>query len=93
MKKAELVKEVANKTNVSQNNIRFILDAIQEVVYEHLGDKDGVPIVEGLKLTVVDRAARIARNPQTGENMDVPAKKVPKAKIGKALKDVALALK
>lgn len=92
MKKSELVKEVANKTNVSQANIKFILGAIQEVVYEHLSDKDGVPIIDGLKVTVVDRAARVARNPSTGENMNVPAKKVPKAKIGKALKEIALGL-
>ena len=51
-----------------------------------------MPIIDGLKVTVVDRAARVARNPQTGEDMNVPAKKVPKAKIGKALKEIALGL-
>ncbi len=86
MKKKEYVGAIAEKSGYTQKDIKVVLKAIQEVVEENLGSEDGVPVIDGLKLFVVDKEARTGRNPKTGEAIMIPAKRTPKAKIGKILK-------
>lgn len=92
MKKVDFIREISNKTNISQNNIKLVLQGIQEVVQEHIGDEDGVPLLDGLRVMTKVRPARSGRNPKTGESIEIPEKKLPKAKFGKTLKDVTLTL-
>lgn len=90
MNQAELIEAIAGhhgNTGVSKTAIKFVLDAQADVVKAalYIGGEVTLP---GLgKLSVSERAARTARNPRTGEEVAVPAKKAPKFSAIKALKD------
>ena len=85
MTKSDFVKAVAEKAEFPQKNVRIIIDAIQDVVYEN-AVSDEVPLIDGLKITSAIRAARTGRNPSTGEPIAIPEKRVPRVKLGSALK-------
>ena len=82
MNKGELVKAVAAKAEVSQVKAAEILDAALEAAVEAIKKGESVQLVGFLTLSVVDRPARKAKNPRTGEIVNVPAKKAVKAKLG-----------
>lgn len=97
MKKIDFVREITTKVNdgydrprFSQNDVKVLLDAIQDIVYQAAKNEDEVSIINGLTLTSTIREAHTARNPRTGETFDVPAKRIPKVKIGKNFKDAVL---
>ena len=85
MTKNDFVKAVAEKVDFSQKNVKLLLSAIQDVVYEN-AINDEVPLIDGIKVTSAIRAARTGRNPSTGETISIPEKRVPKVKVGVALK-------
>lgn len=85
MTKSDFVKAVAEKAEFPQKNVRIIIDAIQDVVYEN-AINDEVPLIDGIKVTSAIRAARTGRNPSTGEAISIPEKRVPRVKVGVALK-------
>lgn len=86
MKKAELV-ALIKPANTSAAATESILDALGSVVQEQLA-KGGEVTLPGIgKLSVTERAARTGRNPQTGETIEIAAKKTPKFSAAKALKD------
>ena len=87
MTKLELVKEMAAKTNKSQREIRETLNMLQDVVYDHMPNED-VVLFDGVIFTTAERKARNGRNPYTGEDMVIPAKRVPKVKFGKLAKEI-----
>lgn len=87
MKKDDFKKVLAEKLNVTQKEAVVILDSFTEVIFESLEKGESVPLNEVGKIEVVERAARTARNPQTGDPIEVAAKKAPKFKPSKALKD------
>lgn len=87
MTKNDYISAVAEKAGMKKKDVIAVLDAINGVVVDCLGT-DEIPVIDGLKLTVSMRDARIGRNPSTGEAISIPAKVVPKVKIGKALKDI-----
>ncbi|WP_411840123.1 HU family DNA-binding protein [Paracoccus sp. ME4] len=91
LKKADYVAALAEKIGSTKADAAAIVDAIAEITVE--AAKSGEPVlVPGIgKLTVIDKPAGTARNPRTGETMDVPARKAPKVSIGKALKDAVSA--
>ena len=89
MKKNDFVKAVAQKADITQKDTRTVLEALEDVVYETLGRGEEVFIMNGLSLKTEIRAPRTARNPITGEMIQVPEKRVPKAKIGAKLKKAA----
>lgn len=89
MKKIDFIKEFAEKAGLTQKDTREVLKVLQDVCYSHLKDEDGVQIFDGLKLTAVHKDAKTARNPKTGETINVPAKWSPRAKFGKAAKEAA----
>ena len=88
MNKAELVAAIAEKTNVTKKAAEESLDALVEVMSEELKKGGKVQLVGFGSLEVRKRAARKGRNPQTGEEIKIPASKAPAFKPGKALKDV-----
>lgn len=90
MNQADLINAISehhSNTGVSKAAIKFVLEAQGEIVQKKLAN-DGDVTLPGLgKLSVANKAARKGRNPKTGEEMDIPAKRVPKFSAAKALKD------
>ncbi len=88
MNKEELVQEVAKKANVTQKDAAEILGALIDTIEKS--------VAKGKKITLVgfgtferrERAARTGRNPQTGKELKIPARKVPAFTAGKKFKTI-----
>lgn len=87
MKKNEIIKAVSDELNMTIKETAAVVDAFIEYAELALQNGDCVDIPKFGKLSVEQRQARMARNPQTGEKMEVPAKKAIKFKASKTLKD------
>ncbi|MCL4424368.1 MAG: HU family DNA-binding protein [Firmicutes bacterium] len=87
MNKAELVAAVSEKTGMTKKDSEKVLNAFVEVIEETLTKGDKVSLVGFGTFEVRERAERIGRNPQTGEEIKIAATRVPAFKAGKALKD------
>ncbi len=87
MNKAELVTSVAAKSGLSKKDAEKAIDSTIESIQDALGQGDKVTLVGFGTFEVRDRAARKGRNPQTGEEIEIAAAKVPGFKAGKSLKD------
>ena len=88
MNKTELVEAVAEKMNTTKKEAEAAVSAFTETVKEALAEGKKVQLVGFGNFEVRERAARKGRNPQTGEELDIPATKVPAFKPGKGFKDV-----
>ena len=88
MNKAELVTAMAEKTQKNKKETEESINAIIEVITEVLEKGDKVQLVGFGSFEVKKRAERKGRNPQTGEEMKIPASNVPVFKAGKELKNV-----
>ena len=88
MNKAELVAAIAAKTGESKKSSEVLVNAFTEVVADALKGGDKVQLVGFGSFEVRKRAARKGRNPQTKEEIKIPASKAPVFKAGKALKDL-----
>ncbi|UXC35138.1 HU family DNA-binding protein [Cupriavidus gilardii] len=86
MNKADLIAHIANEANLSKSEAERALNAIISGVTNTLAVGGTVAITGFGAFTVVDRAARVSRNPKTGESIDVPASRMPKFKPGSNLK-------
>lgn len=87
MNKAELITVIAEKSGLTKKDSEKALNAFIETVEEALMKKDKVQLVGFGTFEVKHRGPRKGRNPQTGEEIDIPAANVPTFKAGKALKD------
>jgi DNA-binding protein HU-beta len=87
MNKAELVEAIAKVTQLTKADTERTLDAFIDVVNKNIKKKDGVKLVGFGTFTASNRKARVGRNPQTGEEIQIPARKVPVFRPGKELKD------
>ena len=88
MNKAELVSAISDKAELSKKDAEAALKAFTDVIAEELKKGEKIQLVGFGTFEVSERAARTGRNPQTGEEMTIPASKAPKFKAGKALKDL-----
>lgn len=88
MNKTELVEEMAKKTAGTKKATEEALNALIETITEALAKDEKIQLVGFGTFEVVKRAARKGLNPQTKEEIKIPASKAPKFKAGKALKDV-----
>lgn len=88
MNKADLVEALASKTGATKKNAEASLNAITEIITDALVKEDKVQLVGFGSFEVRKRAARKGRNPQTKEEIKIPASKAPVFKAGKALKDL-----
>ena len=88
MNKAELIAAMAAKTGETKKSVESTLNAFVAVVEESLKKGDKVQLVGFGSFEVRKRAARKGRNPQTKEEIKIPASKAPVFKAGKALKDL-----
>mgnify|MGYP000962543992 FL=1 len=87
MNKADLISVMAEKSGMTKKDSEKSLNAFIEAVEEALVERDKVQLVGFGTFEVRERSARKGRNPQTGEEIDIPAASVPAFKAGKALKD------
>ena len=87
MNKAELVAAIADKTNTTKKVAEESVNAFVEVLTEEMKKGEKVQLVGFGSFEVRKRAARKGRNPQTNEEIKIPASKAPVFKAGKALKD------
>ena len=87
MNKAELIAKMAFKADVTKDIAARTLDAFMDTVIQALHDKQEVQLVGFGSFCTGSRSAVMARNPKTGEPIQVPATNFPKFKAGKLLKD------
>jgi DNA-binding protein HU-beta len=87
MNKAELVAAIAAKTGETKKAAEETVNAFVSTVTEALKNGEKVQLVGFGSFEVRKRAARKGRNPQTKEEIKIPASKAPVFKAGKALKD------
>ena len=92
MNKSELVKSLAEKTEMTQKDAAKALDALVETIQEALAQGEKVQIIGFGSFEVRDRKARKVVSPATKKEIQVPATKVPAFKPGKSLKE-AVAVK
>ena len=88
MNKADLIAAIAAKTGDTKKSAEASVNALVDVITEALVKGDKVQLVGFGSFEVRKRAARKGRNPQTKEEIKIPASKAPVFKAGKALKDL-----
>ena len=86
MTKKDFVRKVAAITGVTQNNINEIMSAFREVAIEALAEEDEVKVFDGVTLYGAKANAYTARNPMTGEPVEVPARIKVKARFAPSFK-------
>lgn len=87
MNKAELIEQVAEKTGKTKKEASIAVDSVFQTIAEALQEGEKVTLIGFGNFEVRERAARKGRNPQTGEEIQIKASKVPAFKPGKQLKD------
>jgi len=87
MTQAQFFQAVAEASQVSKAQVRAVFGAVEEVVMKRLKGEGKIPLGGLGAVKLVDRKARIGRNPATGEQIKIPAKTVVKLTPAKALKD------
>lgn len=87
MSKTELIAAIADKAGMTKKDAETATNAFLEVITETLQQGEKVALVGFGTFEVRDRPARKARNPRTGEEIQIEASKAPVFKAGKGLKD------
>ena len=87
MNKKKLIDSIAQKTGVKKVEAEKVLSAYEATILETLKKGERVTIVGFGTFTVSDRKERKGRNPKTGAEMVIPAKKRPKFLVGKSFKE------
>jgi len=89
MNKGDLVEKVAKECDLSKAAAEKALNSILDAISDAMATGDKVTLIGFGTFSVSKRAAREGRNPQTGETMKIPARKVVKFKAGSKLADAA----
>ncbi len=89
--KSQIASSISEKTGVTKKTAAEVLEFLAELAYKNAKNSFTLP---GLgKLVLVNRKARMGRNPATGQEIKIPAKKVVKFRVAKAAKDAILGTK
>jgi DNA-binding protein HU-beta len=88
LSKSQLASELAAKNGLTKKAGAEILDSLATLAYKHARNTFTLPGIG--KLVLVNRKARMGRNPKTGEAIAIPAKKVVKFRVAKAAKEAIL---
>jgi len=88
MTKSQLADHLAGKAGITKKSAVQILDDLTAVAYKEAKNTFTIPGIG--KLVLANRKARMGRNPQTGEAIKIPAKRVVKFRVAKAAKDAIL---
>lgn len=87
MTKAQLMTTLAEQTGLSKKEVVSFMEKLTDLAYKTV-KSEGQFVLPGFgKLVKIDRKARMGRNPATGEQIQIPAKKVVKFRVAKAAKD------
>lgn len=87
MNKNELISAIAEKTDANKKTVESMVNAFADTVTEAIKNGDTVTLVGFGTFSLKQTAARVGRNPQTGAEMQIPAKRVPAFKPGKQFKE------
>ncbi|KYH33855.1 DNA-binding protein HU [Moorella mulderi DSM 14980] len=87
MNKMDLVASVAEKTDLTKKDAEKVVSAVLASIEEALAQGDKVQLVGFGTFEIKERAARVGRNPRTGEEIEIAATRVPVFKAGKALRE------
>jgi DNA-binding protein HU-beta len=87
MNKTDLVNVVSEKAEISKKDAAKAVDAVFDSIIEALANDDKVQLIGFGNFETRERSARKGRNPQTGEEIEIAASKVPAFKPGKQFKD------
>jgi len=88
MTKAELVEEVAKESDLTKKDAEVIVQTVLDSITDALQGGEGVELRGFGSFRIRSRSPRQGRNPKTGSDVSVPAKKVPHFKPGKELRDL-----
>jgi DNA-binding protein HU-beta len=91
LSKSQIASEIAEKNGLTRKAAVEILAQIAELAYKNAKNTFTLPGIG--KLVLVNRIARIGRNPATGESIKIAAKRVVKFRVAKAAKDAILGAK
>ncbi len=91
MTKSQIADHLAQKVGITKKVAVQMLDDLASLAYKEAKNTFVVPGIG--KLVLANRKARMGRNPQTGEAIKIPAKRVVKFRIAKAAKDAILGAK
>jgi DNA-binding protein HU-beta len=91
MSKSAVMAHLAGKTNLSKRQIAEVFDETLSLACKEA--KNGFVLPGFGKLVLANRKARMGRNPQTGEPIKIPAKRVCKFRLAKSVKDAVLGKK
>ena len=91
LSKSQVAAEIADKAGLKKKQAAEILEIIASLAYKNAKNTFTLPGIG--KLVLVNRKARIGRNPATGEQIQIPAKRVVKFRVAKAAKDAILGQK
>ena len=86
--KSEIISHLADKSELAKKQVSMLLEEFATLAYKEAKNSFTLPGIG--KLVLVNRKARMGRNPQTGEAIKIPAKRVLKFRIAKAMKDAVL---
>jgi len=87
LNKSDLISAVAEKADLTKKDAEKAVNAIFKSIEEALARNDKVQLVGFGTFEIKERAARVGRNPRTGEEIKIPATRVPSFKAGKALRE------
>ncbi|KKB35916.1 HU family DNA-binding protein [Bacillus thermotolerans] len=87
MNKTELINQVAEAAELSKKDATKAVEAVFDAIQNTLASGDKVQLIGFGNFEVRERSARKGRNPQTGQEIEIAASKVPAFKPGKQLKD------
>lgn len=87
MKKSDLVEAIAGKAGMAKAQAQSIIEDVFELISEGLAKGEKIDLRGFGTFSARDSAARTGRNPQTGEAIQIPARRVPGFKAGKELRD------
>lgn len=88
MNKEELVKEVSRRSKMSQKDVAEVLNAAIDSITKTVARGKRVTLVGFGSFESRQRAARMGRNPQTGKEIKIPAKRVPAFSAGKSFRQM-----
>ena len=88
MTKSQIQAELAERTGISKRDVKALLEEQAKLAYEQA--REGFPVHGIGKLVLVQRKARMGRNPATGEQIEIPEKTAVKFRIAKVCKDSVL---
>lgn len=87
MNKAGLVAYIAEKTGVTKKDVAAVIDAMTEAVVSTVKKGDTVTLTNFGTFVSIKRQASVKRNPKTGAEVKVPAKRVPRFRPGKEFRE------